>query len=167
MREHCISVSEIEIRRTGIQGLVHFVWHIKSGSSYLHHHCNEQPLVLLSIPSRQQRFIILLISLEILRIHARTLYGKSTFCTVVVNTFNVFWGTDVGSTQVFKSAVLFEHLSKCPFSFCLACNATFCRLFICWVDNHFAVIPLTAISPSLMLPDSICSRTLRFQVYVP
>ena len=148
--EHCISsFRNRDTKGTESKEWVHFMWHIEVRKFLIstNIHCtNNHWFTIHSLKNSFVCFILLVFCWEILRIHVQEFctVKSNSFCTVVVNTFNVFWSTDVSSQlEVFTvSSHCLSIFQKCPFSFLFSISFTscfkFCRLFICWVDNHFS-----------------------------
>ena len=147
--EHCISsFRNRDTNGTESKEWVHFVWHIEVRKFLITTdiHCtNNYWFTIHSLKNSLVCFILLVFCWEVLRIHVQELCTVKTnsFGTVGIDTFHVFWSTDISSQ--FKVFTISSHclsiFQKCPFSFLLRISFTssleFCRLLISWVDNHF------------------------------
>ncbi|CAG5919543.1 Uncharacterised protein [Streptococcus pneumoniae] len=154
--EHSISsLRDRDTKSTESKEWVHFVRHIEVRKFLISTdiHCtNDNRFTVHSFKNSLVCFILLIFSWEVLRIHVQELctVKSNSFCTVVVNTFNVFWSTDISSQlEVFTvSSHCLSIFQERPFSFLFRISFTscfkFCRLFISWVDNNLTSDPVNS-----------------------
>ena len=147
--EHSIaSFRDRDTQSTETKEWVHFMRHIEVRKLLIstNVHCtNNYWFSIHSFKHSLVCFILLIFCWEVLRIHVKELSPVKTncFCTVSIDTFNVFRRTDIGSQ--FEVLAICSHslsiLKQFPFSFLLSISLTSCfkccDLFFSWVDNHF------------------------------
>ena len=146
--EHSISsLRDRDTKGTESKEWVHFVRHIEVRKFLISTdiHCtNDNRFTVHSFKYSLVSFVLLVFCWEVLRIHVQELCTVKTnsFSTVVIDTFNVFWSTDVGSQfKVFAiSSYCFSIFQESPFSFLFRISFTssleFSRLLISWIDNN-------------------------------